>query len=752
MKKINNKDPFAAREAEKYLNPVPSREFILQYLKQQTEPLSLKACYQAFKIKSELRKEAMRRRLIAMVRDGQLEVLQKKYWPIEQKILISGTLYFDKRGMLWCTPADGGARFLVVSQKDLKLHGCQAIVSVANIADLTTAKGQIVELIKTTSLKVTGRFIASKTGDYVIPHGKDLVQDIAIPKGRQKSAQDGDIVVVEVEPESTWHDVSGNIIKVIGHENTKGIEIDAAIHAHNLSYQWNAEAATEIAKITAKKARITSKARIDLRALPLVTIDGEDAKDFDDAVFCSPTKSGGWKLYVAIADVSYYVAANSHLDKEAKLRGNSVYFPGKVVPMLPEILSNELCSLLPNQDRLCLVSEMLISKEGKVTRYKFYEGIICSKARLTYTKVAKILAGESKHLLASYKDLVEHLKNLQALYMALQKQRQQRGALDFATVETKIIFDNLGKIQAIEPVTRNIAHKIIEECMLCANVAAAKFLQQHKLPGLYRVHEGPTADKLADLVGFLTELGIRFPKKGKPSPIDYANLLAKLNQRPDAHIIQIMLLRSLCQAVYSAENLGHFGLAFPAYTHFTSPIRRYPDLLVHRQIKLVLHNKWQINKTAKTLEYLAKQQEIFKELGYHCSSTERVADEATRDVELWLKCQYMAKQIGKSFSGTISGVNSFGFFVELTGIFIDGLVHINSLRDDYYIYNHLRHQLLGERTHKQYTLGLPVTVIINKVNIEERKIDFILEAEQLASKKPKFTKKRQRQQHKKTNN
>ncbi len=571
------------------------------------------------------------------------------------------------------------------------------------------------------------RFVKNNKLNYVIPHGKEIVQDIIIPDGKQKHAEDGDIVLVEiVDKQSTWTDLIGCVLEVIGHEDTKGIEVNAALHAHSISYKWAEEVEAELAVFAKKNFTISAKDRVDLRELPLVTIDGEDAKDFDDAVFCSKTRSGGWKLYVAIADVSHYVHANTHLDKEAKLRGNSVYFPGKVIPMLPEILSNGLCSLLPEQDRLCMVCEMSINKDGDLTRYKFYEGIMRSHARLTYTKVAKILTGESKHLIETYSELVEYLKNLQNLYTVLHKQRKIRGALDFDTVETRIIFDKKGKIKRIEPVVRNIAHHIIEECMLCANVAAAKFLDKHKLPGLYRVHEGATEDKLADLKAFLAELGLSFGKNKKPEPLDYANLLQKVQHRADAHVIQMILLRSLCQAVYSPDNLGHFGLAFPAYTHFTSPIRRYPDLLVHRQLKLVLHDKWKIAKTKKELEAIIKQKEKFKELALHCSITERRADDATRDVELWLKCQYIAKHVGQTLTGVISGVNRFGFFVELDDLYVDGLVHVNSLRDDYYVFNHMNHQLIGERTKKQYTLGMPVKVIIAKVNVDERKIDFEL--------------------------
>ena len=526
-----NKDPFADREAEKYKNPVPSREFIIQYLFNKKIPLNLQELYKELKINSAERKEALRLRIIAMLRDGQLEQLnKKKYWPIGKKNQIQGLLHFDKRGTLWCTPEQGGSRFPVMySNREISLHGSKAIVSIPDAVELTETKGRIVKILQKNAPRVIGRFIQGAEDNYVIPHGKDIVQDIVIPSNKQKHAKDGDIVLVEIlEQSSTWRDLIGKVVEVIGHENAKGIEVNAAIHAYSISHQWTEDIVNEIENISEKQDKNKNsrllKNRVDLRELPLVTIDGEDAKDFDDAVFCEPTLHGGWRLYVAIADVSYYVHLNSNLDKEAKLRGNSIYFPGKVIPMLPAFLSNDLCSLVEGKERLCVVCEMTINKKGELTKYQFYEGIMKSHARLTYTKVAKILSGESKHLLDTYVDLVEDLQNLNALYTALSKHRKIIGALDFDTVETNIIFDRQGKIKAIEPTERNIAHHIIEECMLCANVATARFLIKHKLPALYRVHEGPTEDKLADLKAFLHELGLSFGKKEKLTSLDYGKV------------------------------------------------------------------------------------------------------------------------------------------------------------------------------------------------------------------------------------
>ena len=631
-KRKNKQDPFAEREAKKYKNPIPSREFIIQYLLNRKVPANFRELYQELKLESGVLKSALRRRLKAMMRDNQVELLHKYYyWPKGQK--------------------------LVKTKKEIQIED-------------------------------------------------------------QKQ------------------------------------EIDAVVEAYSLPHQWSKEVKTQVAKIKDAIPAATINKRVDLRELPLITIDGEDAKDFDDAVFCRPVAKGGWRLYVAIADVSYYVSPETAIDNEAKLRGNSVYFPSKVVPMLPEKLSNELCSLIPDQDRLCMVCEMVINASGELTRYKFYEGIMRSHIRYTYTQVARILEDPHPALRATCippsafppppKSPIwegglggegSPLLDLQNLYLALNKQRELRGAIDFDTVETRIVFDKKGRISRIEPVKRNIAHRIIEECMLCANVAAAKLLNKHKIPGLYRVHEGPPEDKLADLNAFLAGLGLHLSKSKNPKPADYGKLLNNIQHRPDVNIIQMILLRSLCQAVYTPNNLGHFGLAFAEYTHFTSPIRRYPDLFVHRQIKKIINNKWHLPKTKAQVTKISKQLEKLTELAYHCSVTERRADDATREIERWLKCQYMHKYLGQEYEGIISGIMRFGFFVELKGVYIDGLVHVNSLQDDYYIYDSVQCRLIGERTGNVYTLGLPVKVILARVDIDRRRIDLELVEEKRRKKK-----------------
>lgn len=746
------KDPHAAREAAKYAHPIPSREFIIEHLFARKHPANLRQLLTELAITDEEGKEALRRRLRAMVRDGQLEPLTKRrYWPYGKHLLVEGILTFDKFRKLWCIPSAGGAKILIPSYNaNLAVHGNKVVVSVPDLAATKAEilEGKIVEVLAEAPAKqLVGRFVRDKSANYVISHDKETPGDIIIPAHQEQGALDGDIVLVELTTSaSRWDDPLGKVIKVIGNENNKGVEIEAAIHGFALPHQWPEEVEQQTAKFALEITNQLLRQRVDLRELPLVTIDGEDAKDFDDAVYCRPKAGGGWQLYVAIADVSHYVKEHTPLDKEAALRGNSVYFPGKVIPMLPEKLSNNLCSLVPDVDRLCMVCEMAISSDGKLGKYKFYQAVMRSRARLTYTKVAKILAKESQQLALTHADILPDLFNLEQLYLALHKQREIRGAIDFETISTQIIFNSKGKINSIQAQERNIAHKIIEECMLCANVATAKFLQRHKIPGLYRIHESPPADKVADLRTFLNELGLSLGRKQMPQPLDYGDLVRKIKHRPDASVIQTILLRSLSQAVYSPDNIGHFGLAFPAYVHFTSPIRRYPDLIVHRQIKRVLAGEWSAvandgTAAANEIDTVTeaqqqKQVEYFKQLGVHCSATERRADDATRYVEQWLKCQYMCKHIGDTFVGIVSGVNRFGFFVELTGIYVDGLVHVSNLRNDYYNFDPIQHQLIGERTGIIYALGMEITVIVAKVNVDERKIDL----EVVASKTGKTSK------------
>lgn len=758
--KTKNKksDPFADREAQKYSHPIPSREFIITHLKELKKPKSFQDLFESLRLSEEHESIALKRRIKAMVRDGQLERLRGgHYWPAACHVLIQGKVLIEKKPQfkVWVVPNESGPRVLLPSYQAQALSsGDEVVVSVPEYASTsfsrkresskgkagkfkdkksskashseTPKEGRVIEVISSKQLRITGRFIQEKGLSSVIPHGKDFTQDILIPAGKEKGAQNGEIVIVQIDKESTqsqWSEPLGEVVEVLGHEDKAGIEIEASIRAYELPTHFSREIEEEMAELSSTIPKSALKDRLDLRDLPFVTIDGEDAKDFDDAVYCEPRQGGGWNLYVAIADVSFYVRPGTPLDSEARLRGNSVYFPGRVIPMLPEALSNELCSLKPKVDRLTMVCELAINKAGKVTRYDFHEGVICSQERLTYTKVAALLQPGNQQLKETYQHVLPHLQELEKLYRALKEEREIRGAIEFETIETRIIFDNNSKITRIEPVVRNDAHRIIEECMLCANVATAKFLKKHKLPGLYRNHEGPQEDKLADLKLFLNELGLTLGGGKNPTPLDYSKLLNSIQKRPDVNVIQTVLLRSLSQAVYAPENVGHFGLAYPAYCHFTSPIRRYPDLLVHRQIRMLLQGKWDPAKHAKQEKEIQKQLE---QLGVHTSATERRADEATREAIRWLKCEYIQKHVGDSFDGIISGVTRFGFFVELNDIYIDGLVHVMSLKDDYYYFDAAHHRLVGERLRKAYRLGDTVKVTVSKVNIEARRIDFEL--------------------------
>lgn len=754
-------DPFAEREASKYANPIYSREYILAHLKRRESPANFKELLSELDIKGDEAEEALYRRLKAMVRDEELERLRGGYfWPMGQRILIKGRVQIEKGKFpkTWVIPEDRTARVLLTSKEAQAVFpGDKVVVSIPDIelGPDNIREGRLVEILEQEALVLTGRFVQEQGVSCVIPHSKEFQQDIMIPPGKNKGANDGQIVVVAVTREpGRWLDISGEVLEILGHEDTPGIEIIAATRAYNLPEKWPEAVINECKAFSSEIPIDAIKDRLDIRHLPLVTIDGEDAKDFDDAVYCEEKPGGGFRLYVAIADVSYYVRPGSALDKEAKARGNSVYFPGKVIPMLPEVLSNGLCSLNPDLDRLCLVSILNISPAGNISSYEFSEAVMRSHARLTYTKVAALLSknesgspGEQNYrtLATQYADILPQLQSLYKLYGVLREERELRGAIDFETIETRVIFDPKGKISHIQPVFRNDAHRLIEECMLCANVATAKFLKKHELPGLYRIHEAPPEDKLADLRKFLSELGLSLGGGKSPEPLDYSKLLRSIHKRSDANVIQTVLLRSLSQAVYSPDNVGHFGLAYPAYSHFTSPIRRYPDLLVHRQIKMITKGEW--TKAMQANNKTEEAQESLIQLGNHCSMTERRADDATRDALRWLKCEYIQKHIGDEFEGVISGVTRFGFFVELKDIYVDGLVHVTSLRNDYYFFDPIHHRLVGERSGIVFRLGDSLKVKVLSVDVDQRKIDFEL-VEALNGEKRKRQTRQTRQKHK----
>lgn len=714
-RKKKNPDPFHDREASKYEKPIASREYILQYLEKLGAPERRSGLIEAFKLKSESQQEALRRRLNAMVRDGQLMADRKgRYAVVGNMDMMRGYVICHKDGFGFLVPDDGSKDvFLNPRQIRSLFPGDRVLVRVTSRKGQSKREGVIIEVLERNLTQVAGRYFTEKGVSYIAPINKNISQDIIIPKDKDNGARKGQYVVVKITKYPTSHTAAtGQVTKVLGKNVGPGLEIELVINAHGLPYVWSDKVTKESKSIL--KAKMPKKGREQLQHLPFVTIDGADAKDFDDAVFCDPQKKGGWILYVAIADVSQYVDFSTSLDQEALSRGNSVYFPNHVVPMLPESLSNDLCSLKPDVERLVMVCEMRITESGKITSYKFHEGNIKSHARFTYDEVFEQLENKKveKH------PLLPHLKELKKVYKTLLKQRKFRGALDFNRVEAKIIFNDKQKIEKIIPVERHYVHGLIEECMLAANVCASKYLLSGKIPALYRVHEGPDSEKLYNLRNFLKGLGLELKGGEEPESIHYANLLKKIVGRSDEHLVQTVLLRSLRQAVYTAENIGHFGLAYETYVHFTSPIRRYPDLINHRSIKHLLRG-------GKAKDYKYSKSSI-QNFGNHCSLTERRADDASRDLEMWLKCEFMQDKVGKVFDGIISGVVNFGIFIELKDIFVEGLVHITSLKNDYYNFDPLRHRLTGKRSGVVYSLGDPIKVLVAKVDLDEREINFEL--------------------------
>ncbi|MDF1528245.1 MAG: ribonuclease R [Sedimenticola sp.] len=719
-KTLKSRDPHQAREARKYDNPIPSREFILDHLAAAGVPLSQYEVAEQLSLHSEDDVEALRRRLNAMERDGQVVRNRKGgFCIVNSKDLIAGRVIGHPDGFGFLRPDEGGDD-LFISPRQMRqlLHGDRAVVRIVGQDRRGRMEAAVVEVLERANQSIVGRLYMDKGVGFVVPDNKRLHQDVVIPEGQFNGAGHGQMVVaVIVEQPTKRNQPIGKIKDVLGEHMAPGMETDVAIRAHQLPLEWPEEVELEVARLSSEVEESAKKGRVDLRSLPLVTIDGADARDFDDAVYCE-AKPKGWKLLVCIADVSSYVAPGSALDKEAKSRGNSVYFPDRVIPMLPEVLSNGLCSINPHVDRLCMTCELYISKEGKVTRTRFYEAVMKSHARLTYDQVADMLIEGDPQLCETHAELLPHLHQLYALFQVLRKERNELGAIDFDTTETRILFNDEHKVDKIVPVHRNDAHRLIEECMLAANVAAARYLLRKKMPALYRNHEGPQSEKLLDLKEFLGEMGLSLTGGAKPTSLDYAALLDQVRDRPDSHLIQTVLLRSLSQAMYSAENQGHFGLSFHAYTHFTSPIRRYPDLVVHRALKQVL-----VDGSAEDFVYSPTE---LQSLGEHCSSTERRADEATRDVVSWLKCEYMMDKVGEEFVGIITTVTSFGIFVELDEIYVDGLVHITALDNDYYHFDPVGRRLTGERAGRVYRLGDQVKVRVAAVNLDDRKIDFLL--------------------------
>ncbi|MET1081334.1 MAG: ribonuclease R [Pseudomonas sp.] len=740
-------DPEAAREAEKYDNPIPSRELILQQLSDRGSPASREELVAEFGLTTDEQLEALRRRLRAMERDGQLIYTRRgTYAPVDKLDLILGRVSGHRDGFGFLVPDDGSEDlFLGPAQMRLVFDGDRALARVSGLDRRGRREGAVVEVIARAHESIVGRYYEESGIGFVVADNPKIQQEVLVTPGRNAGAKQGQFVEVKITHWPTPRfQPQGDVVEVVGNYMAPGMEIDVALRSYDIPHVWPEAVLKEAAKLKPEVEDKDKEKRVDLRHLPFVTIDGEDARDFDDAVYCEKNGSnwrlfsGGWKLYVAIADVSHYVKVDSALDAEAQVRGNSVYFPERVIPMLPEELSNGLCSLNPHVDRLAMVCEMSISKTGKMTDYQFYEAVIHSHARLTYNKVSAMLeqpkSGEGKALRGEYKAVLPHLNQLYALYKVLLAARHERGAIDFETQETRIIFGAGRKIAEIRPTQRNDAHKLIEECMLAANVATAAFMQKHEIPALYRVHDGPPPERLEKLKAFLTELGLslhRGKSKEGPSPKDYQALLESIRERPDYHLIQTVMLRSLSQAVYSADNQGHFGLNYDAYAHFTSPIRRYPDLLIHRAIRSMVRSKADTPHVKRAGAMTIPRARIYpydeaalEQLGEQCSLSERRADEATRDVVNWLKCEFMKDRVGETFPGVITAVTGFGLFVELKDIYVEGLVHVTALPGDYYHFDPVHHRLAGERSGRSFRLGDSVEVKVMRVDLDERKIDF----------------------------
>ena len=715
-------DPNAEREARRYDKPIPSREFILGVLSELGHPGREREIAAELGLSEEDELEALHRRLRAMVRDGQLVRNRRGDFCLPEKVgVIVGTVQAHRDGFGFLIPDDGGEDlYLAPRQMAHLMHGDRISVRVKSTDRRGRKEGSLVDILERGTTTLVGRYFNESGVGFVEPDNTRFQHDVIVPESERGSAENGQIVVVALTGYPAPHtQPKGKIVKVLGDHRAAGMEVEIAIHSFGLPHEFPSEVIEHAESYGSEVPESAKEGRRDLRDLDLVTIDDETARDFDDAVYCEPNDKG-WRLIVAIADVAHYVqideVTDSPLDREAEKRGTSVYFPDWVIPMLPENLSNGLCSLNPDVDRLCMVCDMQVNRQGKVENSEFYNGVMRSKKRLTYNKVGALLEDGDKDVHQELGPMVDRLYALHDLFKEFRKAREKRGAIDFDRPETRIVFDENRKISEIRPVVRNVAHKIIEECMIAANVEAAKFLHRNKVPTLYRAHAQPGEESIEKLREFLGPLGLSLGGGNSPQPHHYKKLIDSLGDRPDKFLIETVLLRSMSQAVYQPDAEGHFGLALEHYAHFTSPIRRYPDLLVHRGIKKVL------DKTGKAqFPYSGKNMEA---LGTHTSMTERRADDATRDAEAWLKCDYMTDKVGEEFDATITGVTSFGLFVEITDLQIEGLVHVTSLENDYYNHDPAARRLVGERTGIEFRLADPIRVRVTRVDPDERKIDF----------------------------
>ncbi len=725
--------------------PIPEREAILAELRSSNMPLMPDELASRLGVGAD-QMPGFERRLAAMERDGQLMPNRKGVLLLANKLdFIAGRVVGHRDGYGFLVRDDRSSPDIWLAPKEMLkvLHGDRVLVKPTGTDYRGKPEGTIVEVTERRTKRLVGRLLSERGVFVVVPEDQRIKHDILIPPGETKKANPGQVVTVEiVEQPSRYTQPIGRIDEVLGEIDDPGMEIEIAVRKFDVPHVFSSEVVAEAEALPDTVRVVDAVGRVDLTDVPFVTIDGQDARDFDDAVYCEPLdgRKKGWRLLVAIADVSHYVGAGSALDREAFERSTSVYFPRRVIPMLPEKISNGLCSLNPHVDRLALVCDMVVGLDGEVTAYQFFNAVIHSAARLTYDEVWGMLssvADDGAPAAATGKlAMLPMLRQLYAVYHAFAEARRVRGAIDFETVETYIVADAQGRIAEILPRTRNDAHKLIEECMLAANVCAADLMVRKKHEGLYRVHDGPTPEKLANLRAFLKTLGLSLAGGDDPHASDYAAVIERIRHRPDAPLLQTMLLRSMQQAIYSPDNGGHFGLAYPAYAHFTSPIRRYPDLLVHRVLKALIANTTYVPRLPdrdgdddpRGGAPVDRQHVhgVWEQFGLQCSANERRADEASRDVLAWLKCYFMREKVGEQFRGTVTGVAPFGIFVTLDGLFVEGLVHVSELGTDYFQFNEAMHELRGERTGQRFRLTDPVTVQVARVDLEARKIEFRL--------------------------
>ena len=721
-------DPHAEREASRYERPIASREMILQVLAASDGPMDADALAQKLALTEPDRFDALNKRLAAMLREGQLLMNRRgAFAPAARMDLIPGVVIANPDGFGFLRPDAGTGKhddlFLPPFEMRKVMHGDRVLASVTGVDRRGRSEGTIVEVLERRLTRLIGRYTEEAGIGYVVPDDKRIQRNVMVPADARNEARNGQQVVVEITtPANTHRPPIGKVLAVLGDKLTASQAVEAAIHGHDIPHEFPPEVLSQATAVPLEVQDADTARRVDLRKIPLVTIDGEDAKDFDDAVWCEPTREG-FRLIVAIADVSHYVRPGTPLDDEAQLRATSVYFPGFVVPMLPETLSNGICSLKPKVDRLCFVCDMQVGRDGIVTSSRFYEAVMHSHARLTYTDVWNAVGegipeDEHEAALAKIGPLLPQIERLHQLYKVLDKARAKRGAIEFESSEVRFVLDAKGEVSQAGMLVRNDAHKLIEECMIAANVQAALFLLEAGIPAPYRDHDKPPESKYADLEEFLKEFQLRVPPWAKVRPKDLRALLEKIRERPDATLLESVILRSQSLAVYAPDNIGHFGLALEAYAHFTSPIRRYPDLLVHRAIKHALAGgkPGQFTYSPHAMAALSLQ----------CSERSRRADEAQREVDERYRAAWMESHVGKEFDGTISGVTSFGLFVELDDSKVNGLVHVTQLANDFYHFDAVRKTLTGERRGRSYRLGDRVRVVVLKASVEERKIDFRL--------------------------